>query len=517
MGGLVSGAVFFLAVLRYGWLADDAFITIRSVENLLAGNGWGVNPGVRVQAFTSPLGALLTIPFSWALADPYAALMLPGLLCTVALIFVLRRAWSTTSWLGALALLACAASPTFLSFSTSGLENPLSHVLVAAFCGERLRAGTRPTRAGFWLGAALVLTRLDLGLIVLPALCVCLVREPRAALRALVGPALVVFGWLAFATFYFGFPLPNTAYAKLNVELGALARLGRGVEYVLDAAARDPLLFLVTCGGALSLGARGLSAAARTLGAGVLSYLGYVMAIGGDFMAGRFLTTTYVVAVVLVLELLRTRDDARGHGTAALGTVLGLLALAQLEPRSPDSPTECRVPVTGIVDERRCYVEHTGLMQNVTSDKWKQHGYLADFRKAAAKTQEDVLVFDLIGLAGYGAPRKLHVVERFALSEPLLARIRVRVSGPWRAGHFRRELPEGYLDSLRSSENHLTDPCLRDLYGILNVATRGPLWSRERLRAIWRLNTSRASCSVPKARPPKRPESPALTHASATG
>jgi len=44
-------------------------------------------------------------------------------------------------------------------------------------------------------------------------------------------------------------------------------------------------------------------------------------------------------------------------------------------------------------------------------------------------------------------------------------------------------------------ENHLKDPCIRALYDDLDLITRGPLWSKERLAAIWRLNTERGVCT----------------------
>ncbi len=497
---VASGVLFFVAVLRTGWLSDDAFITIRSVDHLLSGAGWGINPGVRVQAFTSPLWALLCIPFFGVTDDPYAALMLPCLVCSLGLIILVCRALRPFLWLAPLVLLVVSASSSFLSFCTSGLENPLAHLLAASVCLERIRRGNRPTRALYWLSAGLFLTRFDLALFVLPTLLLCFITNFRQALRWSLAPLGVAFAWLGFATFYYGFPYPNTAYAKLNVDLSLASRFGGGLEYLLDSASRDPIvLAAILCSSVLVLQQK-VPWSVRLLQVGALFYVSYLLVIGGDFMSGRFLTLPFVVSVLIGLHLLSASLVASAHrGFAVLTVAIGVLVGASLEGRAPQHRTDCQVPITGIVDERACYVEHTGLAENVKSEKWKSHVYLEKFRKFLKEPQnarQNVVAFNLVGMAGYATQRPVHIVEQFALSDPLLARIRIEPEKNWRAGHFARPLPEGYLKSLRTRRNHLKDACLRDLYEDLQRVTRGSLWSKERFEAILRLNTTETGCAI---------------------
>lgn len=494
--GVASAVLLLVSVLRTGWVSDDAFITIRSVENLLAGEGWGINPGTRLQAFTSPLWAFLCIPFLWATGDPYLALVLPGLLCTLGLVVLIMKALRTFPWHAPVVLVALLSSGSFVAFSTSGLENSLTHLLAAAFGIERIARGNRPTATVYWLGAGLFLTRFDLALLVLPTLVSCTAGDLKRALRRAVAPAIAVGAWLTFATVYFGFPYPNTAYAKLYVELPLSSRLGRGLEYLLDSVSRDPVVILAVLCTSVLVFRRAVPWSLRALQGGVVLYLAYVVGIGGDFMSGRFLTSAYLLSALVGVRVAFMFTGALSGGRTALGLALVLVVVAgaHLQGSSPQNPTECHVSITGIVDERGCYVEHTGLAQNVMSDKWRTHGYLADFRKTLKKTKGDVVAFDLVGMAGYGATRRVHVVERFALSDPLLARMRVRPDGNWRAGHFIRDLPEGYLESLSTGQNLLTDPCLHDLHADLVQVTRGRLWSKERFKAIWRLNTGKGAC-----------------------
>ena len=51
--------LFALVVIRTAWLGDDAFITLRTVSNFLAGFGPVWNMGERVQSYTHPLWMLL--------------------------------------------------------------------------------------------------------------------------------------------------------------------------------------------------------------------------------------------------------------------------------------------------------------------------------------------------------------------------------------------------------------------------------------------------------------------------
>lgn len=48
--------------VRTAWLCDDAYITLRTVSNFVAGFGPRFNVAERVQAFTHPLWFLLETP-----------------------------------------------------------------------------------------------------------------------------------------------------------------------------------------------------------------------------------------------------------------------------------------------------------------------------------------------------------------------------------------------------------------------------------------------------------------------
>ena len=55
-----------------------------------------------------------------------------------------------------------------------------------------------------------------------------------------------------------------------------------------------------------------------------------------------------------------------------------------------------------------------------------------------------------------------------------MARLPVSIEEPFRPGHLARELPDGYLESLRDGRNRITDPALRAWYDRLRLVRLGP-------------------------------------------
>jgi arabinofuranosyltransferase len=500
--------LYLISVVRFGWASDDGFITARSIYNLLAGNGLAVNAGHRVQSYTSPLWMLLCLPLQ-ALTGPYMGLLLAGLGCSLAFAVVIVRGFRDRPWAGAMVLAAAGASSCFLTFSTSGLENPLAHLLLALFCRAQLRPTRDPvvTPVTFVLAGLIFLTRFDYVLLIAPTMIVAVIAALRPwsplALRALLrrslGFVVPVGLWLAFATFYYGFPFPNTAYAKLNTAIPLTPRLQQGLSYLVDAVYRDPILVLFPLIAAFIVLRTGSSRAAKLLLAGVGLYLGYVAWIGGDFMGGRFLTAAFAVTLLVAADEI---GSAEGQGRAFMQLAAAaafLIGLPNLADRRVDRGTECNVPPTGIVDERGCYVEHTGLAMNLRQSKWRAHNYLTAYRKALEGMDgSNVVVFDLVGMAPFGDPRPIHVVEHYALTEPLLARIRFAATSDWRPGHLHRELPAGYLDTLKTGHNTIEDPCLHRLHDKLALVTTGPLFSAQRFATIAALNLAGSTCPAPE-------------------
>src|SRR4029079_18828903 len=123
----------FLAVLiRTAWLSDDALITLRTVLNATHGFGLRFNIDERVQTFTHPLWLGVLTAAYYVTSNVYFAAFMSSLLLSV-YAFWLALTRAATAWQAAAVVVVLLFSRAFVDFSTSGLENPLSYVLLAWF------------------------------------------------------------------------------------------------------------------------------------------------------------------------------------------------------------------------------------------------------------------------------------------------------------------------------------------------------------------------------------------------
>ncbi len=278
--------VYLLQVVRFAWLCDDAYITFRTVDNWVAGHGLTWNVAERVQVYTNPLFMLLFSGVYAVTREAFFSALAFQLVLSAAAAYVIGWKAARSAAGGALALAILACSRTFVDYSTSGLENPLDHLLLALFLWQILDRPRAFTVHGL-LAALLLTSRLDMALLVAPPLLARLLGE--RSLRAIGAVALgglPFLAWEAFALVYYGSLVPNTAYAKLSTGIPAAALARQGVHY-FEALWRFDRLAYVAIGAGVVVGAllwrRGLLPVAL----GIACYLVYIVKIGGDFMAGR--------------------------------------------------------------------------------------------------------------------------------------------------------------------------------------------------------------------------------------
>jgi arabinofuranosyltransferase len=95
------------------------------------------------------------------------------------------------------------------------------------------------------------------------------------------------------------------------------------------------------------------------------------------------------------------------------------------------------------------------------------------------------------GYAGFAAGPEKFIIDVVALNDPLLARLPANVPvsyDGWKSGHFRRTVPNGYVDSVKYDGNLVEDAEIRELYAAIRTITRGPIWSVERFTEIVKVN-----------------------------
>jgi arabinofuranosyltransferase len=486
----IGGLAFAVLFVRTAWVSDDAYITFRTVDNFLNGFGLRWNVDNRVQAYTHPLW-MFTMSGAAALTREvyYTSIVLSIGLSLAAVILLLE--WIAPS--AAMAVLAAstlALSKAFVEYATSGLENPLTYLLLVVFV---IVAASSGRRRPFWLSfvaALLMLNRLDAGLLVLPVVVVAAWREgPASSWRPIALGMLPLLAWEIFSVVYYGFPFPNTAYAKLDTGVPRSDLLHQGFLYLLDAANNDPLTLLVVLAG---IGSFVAFRHRWIVPAGLALYLGYILAIGGDFMSGRLLAGSLLYSVIELSALPIEEFGAVWAVSMGFVWVVGLSAPrpAVLTNASfgADVTREELLQPNGIQEERRYYYPSTGLLTARLGVRMPDHKWLHLGEEARA-SGERVTKTDAAGFAGYAAGPTVHYIDRWGLGDPLLGRLPAQM--PWRIGHFARQIPDGYRESLETGRNLIHDPGVALYYDKLRIVTEGPVWSRERFRTILRMNLGR--------------------------
>ena len=122
--------IFYFVLLRTAWLEDNASFTVRTVLNWLNGDGPVFNVGERVQAYTHPLWFLVLSLFTLITNNVFFSLLFLSICLSLLNLWIFIRHISTHLAGCLLAVVALLFSKAFIDYSTSGLENPLSHLFI---------------------------------------------------------------------------------------------------------------------------------------------------------------------------------------------------------------------------------------------------------------------------------------------------------------------------------------------------------------------------------------------------
>lgn len=299
------GAFSVLLFLKNAWIAEDAFIILRTADQFIHGHGFRWNPQERAQAYTSPLWFLLIIASTFISNALYVNVISLSLALHVSLLLVMAG-FIPTVWRWIAAVLLLTLSQGFFDFTASGLEYPLVYALLGGFVLLYLRNQHVENR--FWLAltAGLMLTtRHDLLMLILPLLMHLAWQFHKTLTgKQQIGLACIfmapLFCWTLFSLLYYGFPFPNTAYAKLSTPGVAFEeRLRRGLLYVIVSLKTDPITPAIMAI-AFIKGAFSPNIQHRLVAACLALAFIYITIIGGDYMIGRFYAPLYLVSILLL-------------------------------------------------------------------------------------------------------------------------------------------------------------------------------------------------------------------------
>ncbi|WP_239476459.1 flagellar motor control protein ZomB [Nocardia arizonensis] len=410
-GTVLTVALFAIGGWQRRWIADDGLIVLRTVRNLMAGNGPVFNAGERVETNTSTAWTYIVWFFSWLteLRLEYVVLAVAMTLSLAAVVFAMlgsARLWGGTS--SALLLPAGAlvyiALPPARDYVTSGLESGLVICWLGLLWWQLMRwAQAERVRVTGLFGLVFLaglapLIRPEMTLVgVLALALIFLAPMPRfrfgpTVLRMVIVAVagVVPMGYQIWRMGYYGLPYPNTAVAK---DAGG-AKWAQGLTYLWDLVGPYyllvPLLILLIAavavgratgvftravvaepGGARErierlrsrLRAPGAVVTLVLLAAVVLTV--YALRVGGDFMHGRMLLPQLFLFLlpVSVIPLRLPETGARRVDPVfaiVLLAWLGTVAWAVFAADTTAIKTGTKISASGIVDERVYYVLNTG-------------------------------------------------------------------------------------------------------------------------------------------------------------
>lgn len=491
------------------WVSDDAFISFRVIDNFVNGHGLRWNIDERVQAFTHPLWLLLHIPFYALYPNAVAVSVALSVTCSVAAMVVayltFRKTLSTTL---VCLLLPLMLSKSFVDFTTSGLENPLSYLLFAIFGYCLLKKQAHPY---FWFYVTLtvslaLLNRLDTATLYIPAMMY-LAWSRRNELRwqqILLGSAPLIL-WHGFSLFYYGFFFPNTKYAKLNTGISALEYIGQGILYFINLFYFDALSFMLLCAVCI-VGVehaqgwrkrRENAALFLSITLGVFFYMAYVISVGGDFMAGRFWTLPIWIVVWLLYAHIPTLDIKRAAISGAAFIALKYLTGSLYSDVTKTCDTQMSANdnnlylcmMNGIINEKAFSSPYKLLYDGHTfsTTRTSSSPFTLKMLHEHASQPEKIILGHAVGF-GYFVGPGARIIDQYALTDPLLARLPIEDRNGWRIGHFERNIPAGYIEAIQTGKAHKMHPSLAAYYQPLRFIVSGELWSMERLKTMVRFN-----------------------------
>ncbi|WP_269432117.1 terminal beta-(1-_2)-arabinofuranosyltransferase [Mycobacterium nebraskense] len=426
------------------WIADDGLIVLRTVRNLLAGNGPVFNQGERVEANTSTAWTYLMYVGSWVggpMRMEYVALALALTLSVVgvALLMLGAARLYAPSLRGRRAVMLPAGALVYIAlppsrdFATSGLESGLTLAYLGLLwwmmvCWAQ-PVRNRPDRRLFigalaFVAGFSVLVRPELALMGGLALIMMLVaaRTWRRRVLVVVAGGLLPVGYEIFRMGYYGLLVPGTALAKD----AAGDKWSQGMIYLsnFDApyAVWVPVVLLVPLG-VLLLAARRRPSFLRpalapnygrvaravqsppavvafVLVSGLLQAL-YWIRQGGDFMHGRVLLAPLfcLLAPVAVIPVAIPdgQDYSRETGYWVAGAAgalwLGVAGWSLWAANSPGMGDDAtHVTYSGIVDERRFYAQATGHAHPLTAADYLGYPRMAAILTALDNTPDGALL-----------------------------------------------------------------------------------------------------------------------------
>ena len=485
-----------VVLVRNAWVCDDAYISFRVIDNFIHGYGLRWNIAERVQVYTHPLWLFFLSLFYFFTKEIFITSIVISIILVLISIYLVTYKISNDTSLSLLAVTILCFSKAFIDFSTSGLENPATFLLLAIFFSVFINERSDPKKLLIlsFIASLGVLNRMDSLLLFFPALSYDFYKCLKFKFKLLNSFRSVIIGfmpfilWEIFSIIYYGFPFPNTAYAKLNTGVPSGVLIEKGLLYLGSSfyGRQDivtPVVIVLGIFAAFFIKDKKV----KYIACGIILYLLYVVKIGGDFMIGRFLSASLFCSVIIISRL-----DIYKRKTVIILAMVFVLVMGLISPKNPlvsgsQYKTEY-IKDMQVVDERGYYYQGSSFLKALKGENMPSF-FTVEQGKLIKLKQADYISSKIIGFLGYYAGPIVYIVDPYALSDPLLARLPIPTYDKVKPGHYERLFPEGYLRTISEGQNYIVDQDLAKYYDELLLITRGSLFDGKRFISILKINT----------------------------
>lgn len=507
----VTLILFIGVVTLLAWQSDDSYHAYAMAKNLVDGNGFVYNIGERATASSCPLFTLvIALGYFFCRHMFLVSLLICIIFSTLAYLIVINNfCKDKIQVLVAFFTLVCSTS--FISYTTSGLENSMLFFLAALFLKKYFESETFDSKKMLYLAiliSLIAMTRMDAVLMFVPMILYVFLVKREISFGKAVGIGIVgllpFILWEFFSLFYFGFFVPNTAFVKLGTDIPKHDYIVRGLQYVFNTFICDPIVLIVPFVAVVVLFLfRKFKYIHVALG--ILLYGIYIIYIGGDFMMGRHFTVMFLMSVIACLYIINTEIVNKETGKIVYGhwicKIMCAAVISCLSYSVATSVISDQFEYGGnfnspISDERACYFKWTSLFNNVISymntghmcitSAWNDQGVLElkeyDLNSGVLRVVPGITKYD---------HNDMYLNDLYALGDPYLSKLPAVKEPGWRIGHMYREAPEGYYETIMFGENQIRNEAASEYYDVIKLITHGDLFDGERIKAIIDINTGK--------------------------
>ncbi|OGU66551.1 MAG: hypothetical protein A2499_17115 [Stygiobacter sp. RIFOXYC12_FULL_38_8] len=404
VGFLLLAVWYYKLASEAKFIQDDAFTSLRYVQNFVDGNGLVFNIGERVEGYTNFLWVLLLSAVSFLahalnLNLPLVAQVLSTLFGVLLLVstYLLAKKIIAKNYSGSIisSLLALSApamvlfTTPFIYWSVSGMETPLfvSLTLLSVYYfidyeeqGKRnafvivsvLNSFLRPEGMFFFI----LLMSFKLIKNFFSAEEFKLSKKIKLSFDSSIKKSLIIYAvpviaYIIFRLLYYGYPFPNTFYAKTEFTTQFLTR---GWNYYINFLEEYLLFGLFYVPVLIQLMRSRTNAKENILIGFALVYTITIIVIGGDVLpVNRFFLTIMPMLFILFInsttELIEEFLKGKVNLIAKYSLVIILLAYSVINyQHNLPVMMEKRAYETGLVTKMKIYAE---LLNTVRKDKIK--------------------------------------------------------------------------------------------------------------------------------------------------